>query len=165
MKEPAVHTGWAAARAALEGWGSSTGLGGFIPGLSSTVCRRSSFPQGITHAGLALPQATCALPGQHPACLGAMVGSWGGSSLLDTLPCFPWASSSLMCQSCFLDTHGCSETLLEPKGVGFSFSLLWAPEIPACPFPFLLARCGMSSWPGQRRRGLRAACGTTAPPS
>ena len=93
------------------------------------------------------------------------MGSWGGSSLLDMLPCFPWAFSSLTCESCFLDTHGCSEILPEPKGVGFLFSLLWAPKIPACPFPFLLARCGMSDWPGQRRRGLRAACGTTVPPS
>lgn len=55
--------------------------------------------------------------------------------------------------------------LPEHRRVGFSSSLLWAAKIPACLFPFLLARSGMSGWPGQLRHGLRAACGTTGPPS
>lgn len=72
MREPAVLTGWL-----ICGQGCGGGLGmavscsgraglwGFTPGLSSTFCRSSSFPEGITHAGLALLQGIHALPGQR----------------------------------------------------------------------------------------------------
>lgn len=76
--------------------GSSAGLWGFSPGFSSTFCRRSSFLEGITHTGLVLPQGIVLCPGSgYPMCPGAAVGSGGGSSLLDTLPCFPQAFPSL----------------------------------------------------------------------
>lgn len=64
--------------------------------------------------------------------------------------------------SYFLDTHGCSES---PHSTREQVSPLCSSRKPKLlpPFSFCVSRCGMSGWPGQQRRGLHAACGTTAP--
>lgn len=48
-----------------QGCGGELGTAASCSGFSSTFCRRSSFPEGITNTGLALLQGIRALPGQQ----------------------------------------------------------------------------------------------------
>lgn len=68
------------------------------------------------------------------------MGSWGGSSLLDTLPCFLQPFSSLMCESHFLDTWRCSEMPLSPRE--------WVSPLLSSGQPKSLPALFLSSWPG-----------------
>jgi len=142
---------------------SSAGLWGFTPRFSSTFCRRNSFLEGIMQTGLALFRASVLCLGSgHPTCT---VGSWGGSSLLDTLPCFFWAFSTLMCELCLLDTRGCSESPLSTRE--------WVSPLPSSGQPKSLPALVLSPWPGvgraagQGSRGVGCALpvGPWAPPA
>lgn len=101
MKEAAVLTAQAVARAALRAGtavscSSRTGLQGFSPVLSSTLCR-SSFLEGITHTGLAalqgIPAQLCCMS-RAVAVAGEVRSSWTHCCVS-----FPWALSSLMHES------------------------------------------------------------------
>lgn len=159
-------TGEAVARAALRAGtavscSSSTGLQ-VSPLCSAPPCAgarswRESHTQGLQCCRTSL---LCCV-----VCPGAVVAA-GEVHCSWTCCCasIPWVFSSLMHELCILDTHGCSES---PHCTREQVSPLPSSGKPQLlPALFLSrARCGMRGWPGQQRRGLHAACGTTAPPS
>lgn len=80
---------------------------------------------------------------EHPPCPGAVTGSWGGSSLLDTLPCFLWAFSARCVSHVFWTPMGAQKPPLSTRE--------WVSPLPFSGHPKSLPALFLSSWPGVGR--------------